>query len=82
MMHEYIFAAVGRGDETEALRVVKPLHCSCSHCTYLMLVELRCFAVRFLEREYGSDLQNQQEDFRTNYKNWTATALTIHKAFK
>lgn len=31
MMHEYIFAAVARGDEAEALRVVKPLYGSCCH---------------------------------------------------
>src|SRR5262249_54248264 len=34
-VHEEILAAVGRGDETEALGVVEPLHGTCTHFAFL-----------------------------------------------
>jgi hypothetical protein len=35
MMDEYIFAAIGWGDEAETLFVTEPLNCTCSHYGYL-----------------------------------------------
>jgi hypothetical protein len=34
-MHEQVFAAVIRRDESETLRVVEPLHCACAHVCFL-----------------------------------------------
>jgi len=31
VMHEDIFAAIGRGNETKTLGIVEPLYCSCIH---------------------------------------------------
>jgi hypothetical protein len=35
-MYEDILAAVGRGNETEALGIVEPLNCTCIHKKYLI----------------------------------------------
>ena len=52
MMHEDILSAVARRDKAVALRVVKPLYCSCSHCN----TSIDCDVLQFVscEGDYGS----------------------------
>jgi hypothetical protein len=48
-MHEHILAAVRRGNEAEALGIVEPLDCTCSHGNTPLNVEFAMICRFFLE---------------------------------
>src|SRR3989344_4697622 len=78
MMHEDILAAVGRGNETEALGVVEPLYCSCNHEN--TSVWLNCDGLQFIpESERGSSCRSNWEGLPNCCKKCAASASTIQE---
>jgi hypothetical protein len=60
-MHEDILAAIGRGNETEALGVVEPLYCTCIHEN--TSVWLNCDVLQFIpESDRGSNCRRNWEE--------------------